>query len=197
VIAYADKNLGLIADDATSYLAHSVDSLHANQCCLLAGPHTASNVVLDSNQCARCNSGYRQSGTQCYPNICSCTSGGTAASGSSCPVNGRSKCVRCNAGRYLSGGKCYSCQPGRYRSSSTTSSSCTQCSRGQYNPSYGQTRCSTCGTGRYSSYGARAEHQVERALCDTLVLGCHIVLKSWNSVGKKGCPCSNPMLEYQ
>eukprot|EP01047_Picozoa_sp_COSAG01_P089331 COSAG01_NODE_21461_length_900_cov_1.024938_2_plen_167_part_00 len=48
VIAYADKNLGLIADDATSYLAHSVDSLHANQCCLLAGPHTASNVVLET-----------------------------------------------------------------------------------------------------------------------------------------------------
>jgi hypothetical protein len=35
------------------------------------------------------------------------------------------------------------------------------------------------------------------ALCDTLVLGCHRVLKSWKSVGKKGCPCSNPMLEYQ
>jgi hypothetical protein len=35
------------------------------------------------------------------------------------------------------------------------------------------------------------------ALCDTLVLGCHRVLKSWKSMCEKGCPCSNPMLEYQ
>jgi hypothetical protein len=48
VIAYADKNLGLIADDAASYLAHGLDSLRATHRCLPAGPHTASNVVLET-----------------------------------------------------------------------------------------------------------------------------------------------------
>jgi hypothetical protein len=35
-----------------------------------------------------------------------------------------------------------------------------------------------------------------RPLCDTLVLGCHRVLKMEKSNSKKGCPCSNPMLKY-
>eukprot|EP01047_Picozoa_sp_COSAG01_P007134 COSAG01_NODE_266_length_19876_cov_13.504525_5_plen_3482_part_00 len=86
------------------------NTFRINTCrCSGGTPRTGSSCTSNgANQCSRCNSGYRLSGSTCYRNYCRC-SGGTPRTGSSCTSNGANQCSRCNSGYRLSGSTCYRC----------------------------------------------------------------------------------------